>query len=483
MFEPASSDSDTGQGGADLATQTARRRTLVLCFDGTAGQFDSDNSNVVKLFGLLSKDPNEQLCYYQPGIGTWFKPGIVSPILHVGAVLMDLAIAWYLDEHVLDGYRFLMQNYRAGDKVCLFGFSRGAYTARALAGMLHKVGLLPRDNDAQMPFAYKLYQREDAAGLKLCEGFKSTNCQTVKIDFVGVWDTVASVGVIMGRTLPFTNSNSSIRTFRHALSLDEHRARFRPNLYHRMSPNTPVATATPARVPPEHRLPTKDNSSSSGSSSSSGEAPPERVSKPAKRRTLVKKAFSGAGKQPEKVGFATVGNGNGNSPWTAVEGSDDVLEVWFSGCHEDVGGGSVGNDAKNCLSNIPLRWMVRQAIASGSGIKFDPEALEKASIDLQATGSKGELDELDKVDALQPLHDSLKATPIWWILEIMPMTYVWQDREGVWHKTWKWHLGKGRQIEEEKPHFHETVRVRSSQPDLGYKPKAQWETGKEVYTC
>lgn len=52
------------------------------------------NSNVVKLFGLLTKDPNEQLCYYQPGVGTWFKPGVISPLLSWGAKILDRAIAW-----------------------------------------------------------------------------------------------------------------------------------------------------------------------------------------------------------------------------------------------------------------------------------------------------------------------------------------------------------------------------------------------------
>ena len=109
--------------------------------------------------------------------------------------------------------------------------------------LLHQVGLLPKDNQAQVPFAYKMYQRTDAEGEQLCAGFKQTYCQSVTIDFMGVWyaskasftsqrrtqmdnhflhrDTVASVGVIMGKTLPFTNSNNSIKTFRHALSLDE----------------------------------------------------------------------------------------------------------------------------------------------------------------------------------------------------------------------------------------------------------------------
>jgi uncharacterized protein (DUF2235 family) len=95
--------------------------------------------------------------FLQPGVGTYFQPGVVSPIFGWAAQILDKAIAWYLYQHVLDGYKFLMQNYNVGDRVCLFGafvipsenqpftyiavagFSRGAYTARALAGMLHKV--------------------------------------------------------------------------------------------------------------------------------------------------------------------------------------------------------------------------------------------------------------------------------------------------------------------------------------------------------
>ncbi|KAJ2929449.1 hypothetical protein H1R20_g7642, partial [Candolleomyces eurysporus] len=372
-------------------------RTLVLCFDGTAGQFDNDNSNVVKFFGLLKKDSREQLCYYEAGIGTRFKPGIVGSLLHWFAVLMDLAIAWYLDEHVLNGYRFIMQNYRAGDKICLLGFSRGAYTARALAGMLHKVGLLPRDNNEQMPFAYKLYKREDKAGLVLCEGFKRTYCQDVKVEFVGVWDTVASVGVIVGRTLPFTNSNSSIKTFRHALSLDEHRARFRPNLYHYLTPNDVQATQATAE---------------------------EKFNDKGKATTIP----------------------------VQVQGPD-VLEVWFCGGHS----------------------------AAGTGILFDGVALERLNID-PCPERTNKTENLDMVDAVQPIYDQLKLKPLWWILEIMPLTYMGQDKDGVWHKMFGWHLGRGRKIEDNRPCFHETVRIRMVDSSLGYKPRVIWEgKGNEVY--
>ncbi|RXW24075.1 hypothetical protein EST38_g1771 [Candolleomyces aberdarensis] len=466
----------TSQDGKATEALAEHPRTLVLCFDGTAGQFDNDNSNVVKLFSLLKKDPEEQLCYYQAGIGTWFKPGIVSPLLHWFAVLMDLGIAWYLDEHVLDGYRFIMQNYRAGDKVCLFGFSRGAYTARALAGMLHKVGLLPRDNDAQMPFAYKLYQREDAAGLSLCEGFKRTYCREVKIEFVGVWDTVASVGVIMGRSLPFTNSNTSVKTFRHALSLDEHRARFRPNRYHYLT----VANAQAMQAPAPKHLPLEFTASPSPESESPSASSSSDESSKEKSQSVLDKIKAKARRRRTLQSIKEKLADKGKASTAPVVGTDDVLEVWFSGCHEDVGGGSVANEAPHCLSNITLRWMVRQAIITNSGILFDEVALERLNIDFgPERTNKGE--SLDAVDAVQPIHDQLKRMPLWWILEIMPMTYVWQDKDGAWHRTFRWHLGKGRKIEDNHPHLHETVKIRMADPSLGYKPRAQWEKDTEVY--
>jgi uncharacterized protein (DUF2235 family) len=117
------------------------------------------------------------------------------------------------------------------------GFSRGAYIARALAGFLTKVipplnrrnfltycaqcGLLLKDNFEQVSFAFKLYSRTDQDGMTLAAKFKESFCRVVSVEFVGVWDTVASVGLLRERTLPFTDSNRGIRTFRHALALDE----------------------------------------------------------------------------------------------------------------------------------------------------------------------------------------------------------------------------------------------------------------------
>lgn len=82
-------------------------------------------------------------------------------------------------------------------------------------------GLLLKDNYEQVRFAYRLYQRTDDEGNELAARFKETFCRHVEIQFVGVWDTVASVGVFREHTLPFTSSNHGIKTFRHALALDE----------------------------------------------------------------------------------------------------------------------------------------------------------------------------------------------------------------------------------------------------------------------
>ncbi|ESK88013.1 hypothetical protein Moror_10818 [Moniliophthora roreri MCA 2997] len=443
-----------------------KSRILVLCFDGTSNEYDGDNTNVVKFFSLLKKDNcDEQICYYQAGVGTYFNPGTVSPFFEWSAKILDLAFAWYLNTHVMDGYRFLMQNYHPNDKICIFGFSRGAYTARALAGMLFKIGLLSRDNLEQIPFAYKLYTRTDPEGVKLAQGYKKTYCHHVIVDFMGVWDTVASVGLIMTRTLPFTNSNKGIRVFRHALSLDERRAKFKANLFHRPPPGGDLSKAS---TEAEDFIAGRRNSLAS----------------------LLKHRKKGDAKQ--------------QSLPPQIEVTDqgpvcDVLEVWFSGCHSDVGGGAVLNTEPQSLANITLRWMVRQVVESQCGIQFTSAAMAELAIPLitiptiQDSRKPGlvqtrpdqPLDNqdraLDKVDASMPLHDELKIDPLWWILEIVPLTYYWQDKDGRWHKSWGPNWGRGRKIEDDKPKFHLTVKERMQDPKLKYKPNAIWKQGTEVY--
>ncbi|CAE6437760.1 unnamed protein product [Rhizoctonia solani] len=97
-----------------------RSRTLVLCFDGTGDEYDQDNSNIVQFVHLLNKDNSDnQMVYYQAGIGTRCKH-FITPIGVAISKAADMAIAHGLQDHVTDGYEFLMQNHRDGDKVCVF---------------------------------------------------------------------------------------------------------------------------------------------------------------------------------------------------------------------------------------------------------------------------------------------------------------------------------------------------------------------------
>ncbi|CAE6502263.1 unnamed protein product, partial [Rhizoctonia solani] len=150
-----------------LDSITRPGRNLVLCFDGTGDQYDQDNSNIVRFVQLLKKDDKtKQMVYYQTGIGTGVGPSPKGRIATKISQTLDTMIASGLGDHVRGGYEFLMQNYSDGDRISLFGFSRGAYTARALAGMLHKVGLLPAYNNEQVPFAYEMFKRDDDEGWK-----------------------------------------------------------------------------------------------------------------------------------------------------------------------------------------------------------------------------------------------------------------------------------------------------------------------------
>jgi len=239
----------------------------------------------------------------------------------------------------------------------------------------------------------------------------------------------------------------------------QHRAKFRPNTFHRPCPNDAAAA-----LDPEHASPVIG----SGKSDTAHLVP-------SKRRGVLSRMF----KRPLKSFHV-----NGLDE----EGPDtDVLEVWFSGCHSDVGGGSVSDTETHSLGNISLRWMVHEVQKARCGVLFDEAALERASIPhLVFADTQPEVvpeDEvLDKGDALQPIYDQLKLNVLWWLLEIIPLSYSWQDRDGVWHREFSINLGRGRIIQDANPCFHETVKLRMEDSTLKYKPKAQWKAGSEKYT-
>ena len=203
-------------------------KNIVICCDGTGNEFGPKNTNVVKLFELLARDPTVQTIYYDPGLGTMSAPGVISGPAKVFTKLLGLAFAFGLTGNIEDAYRYLMERFQDGDRVYLFGFSRGAFTVRALAGMLFKCGLLQRGSENLIPYASKMYQHGSKA---LAAGFKQAFSRDCPVYFIGVWDTVKSVGLIRHRSFPNSVLNPSVAHARHALSLDEQRSEYRPNLW------------------------------------------------------------------------------------------------------------------------------------------------------------------------------------------------------------------------------------------------------------
>ena len=94
------------------------------------------------------------------------------------------------------------------------------------------------------------------------------------------------------------------------------------------------------------------------------------------------------------------------------------------------------NEETHSLANISLRWMVREAINAKCGIMFDPDALVRANLKLDPLPSTEEIAE-DDLDAVTDIHDELVLQKLWWILEIIPLHFSWQDDECEWHTDWK----------------------------------------------
>ncbi|KAJ6487135.1 hypothetical protein C8R47DRAFT_516070 [Mycena vitilis] len=490
-------------------------RCLILCFDGTGDQFDADNSNIVQLVSALKKDDRtKQMVYYQSGIGTYTSSKSATPIGTKISLTLDAAIALNLDNHVMAGYEFLMQNYTANDRICIFGFSRGAYIARSLAGMIHKVGLLPVDNHQQVPFAYRIYTRADATGWEQSNAFKKAFSNDVHIDFIGVWDTVDSVGIIPKR-LPFTTSNSVVRTFRHAVSLDERRAKFKANLWNFPSDQEKkLGTHTP---PPRPNLHFK--------------VPHYSYTMPAPKISTHLKTSTTPEDDVEQARFEKEFTKKHHRTRPT-----DVLEVWFAGCHCDVGGGSVANDTRNSLARIPLRWMIRETFKADTGIIFDAYRLRELGLDpatlypfvlprppplpvseddkiqcvprregwLSRFASRkkckrfplspelaspigpperpprGMEEEEDLKDALSPMYDQLKLKPFWWLLEILPMSFRYQRRDDGWITEFRSNLGRSRKIPHQRP--HEMDLENPHHYDTDHKPVVNLKVHRSVET-
>jgi hypothetical protein len=301
---------------------------------------------------------------------------------------MDMAVGSGLGIHVKDAYRFLMQNYREGDKICLLGFSRGAYTVRCLAGMLHKVGLLPASNGAQVNFAYNFYKDDTKNGWKMSGEFKKTFCTDVNVHFVGLWDCVASVG-FLPRKLPFSKTpTNSIRYFRHAMALDEHRSKFKVCQWQHQDPDIKrreTIDKTP-KAQFNRRLARSGIPSLFGKKNENTahlDSAKEQAYEKGLENGVSHLAANGANKRDEEqeaLQKEFEEYDASRRKHNLVE--TDALEVWFIGAHADIGGGAVANETRHMLSRIPLRWMIRQCFECDTGICFDTAMLYEMGMDV-----------------------------------------------------------------------------------------------------
>lgn len=225
-------------------------KRIIICCDGTWNFPDKTEenipcaTNVVKLalaVKNVSGDRIEQLTYYHPGVGTsgwiiqrWF----------------DGATGSGISSNILNAYTYIIKNYILGDELFLFGFSRGAFTARSLAGLIRNSGILTRNDPDLIERAYKLYKsrspsthpREKEATL-----FRKSYAvaDKVPIKFIGVWDTVGSLGnplfinnvfskfslSVMSNRFHDTDLSSTVNYAYQAIAVDEKRRNFKPTLW------------------------------------------------------------------------------------------------------------------------------------------------------------------------------------------------------------------------------------------------------------
>lgn len=268
-------------------------KRLAIFLDGTWNTLNN-NTNVWRLKSLCA-ETNEQRVYYSQGVGTRRGESVRGGITGYG-----------IDTEIIDAYTWLIENFDDGDEIFIFGFSRGAYTARSLSGLICKCGVLKLGAPLSIEQLYDRYQLYNATTIRalLAQLPKDASLEdqwivkysrATKITFIGVWDTVGSLGLPVGsvkakvhrfRFLDTHLRLDNVNAF-HALALDEHRKNFEPTFW----------TKT------------------------------------------VKRGEQGAADRP----------------------IDKVEQRWFVGAHANVGGGYPSDP----LAQLPLKWLMEKAAATG----------------------------------------------------------------------------------------------------------------------
>ena len=260
---------------------------IVICADGTWNRPEEDlrrdhPTNVLKLARGISPAGGEhnQHVFYDWGLGSYHDRalgGIAGRGIH---------------KNVLDGYRYIVHNYKPGDRIFLFGYSRGAYTVRALCGLINNCGILESEHARRIAEAWRIYKSPARTNHPKGQGakdFRKYSHDERNVHFVGVWDTVGALGIPSSLMGLFNSHDefydnrmgANIAHARHALAIDEKREDFTPTF------------------------------------------------------------------------------------WRPREGVD-LKQIWFAGCHGDVGGGyAPDKNTGKLISDIALSWMLDAAMQAG----------------------------------------------------------------------------------------------------------------------
>jgi uncharacterized protein (DUF2235 family) len=293
----------------------------VYCADGT-WQTPLNNTNVYRLYKALTVTA-DQVTYYDDGVGA-DATGLTRTL--------DGAFGVGILQKILEGYTKIAHVYEPGDEIFLYGFSRGAYTARSLAGMIANCGLpMGTFSDSCVSDAFAAY-RDPVNRVSILAGLTACGLGKATIRMVGVWDTVGSLGIpaifgeIDAKAYGFldTGLHPDVKNAYQCLAVDEHRPQF------------------PATL------------------------------------------------------------------WTSPPAAGQTIEqVWFSGCHSDIGGGTAsagGVDAATKLSDVTLGWMASKAHALG--LTMDPSIASQFA----TMPSKYALDEIH--ESWKPVDGSTHLRPI-----------------------------------------------------------------------
>jgi uncharacterized protein (DUF2235 family) len=497
-----------------------------------------------------------QYHYYQPGIGTYVtstslsSPGRIQKIKSAYSKAKAAALGSTLADHVMGGYKYLMQYYFPGDRIYFFGFSRGAYVARFLAEMLDTIGLLETGNEEMVRFAWEIFAKwqrrrpstsEDQVNDEKLVVFRETFCRPIsQICFLGLFDTVNSVprfeNAWMQRSqFPYT-ARTTAKVICHAVSIDERRAKFRQDLISEVKPTFKVQESHLRNYLERHRVPLPrrygyhyhrhggqtDRDPSSDGHREVDEASeatmqvrrsPHTVYRPVRRTQRVvyrvdqwadatssnprdlrssdwkdtKTKELQSSRADDASSAAQLPTNSSCSSITSVEAEEvdeaqAIEEVWFPGCHADIGGGwALEKGEEYALSHAPLAWMVQKA--QKAGLRFNKQKLKhfhcseevsneseqdtrsgrhrkdheketSTSNERTTSGKAGQGPEFER--ALQKsstdgkLHDSLQfkgglpwiSVLSWKIMEYLPFRRMDLQKDGSW-KPIRWPLPCG----------------------------------------